>query len=258
MHAELADGTPIYAPLGILPVDDDGRRVQCHLCGRWLKQITAGHLRRHGIDRDTYRDLIGLKRSNPLQAPELSRRRALIMRRQMQRDPRIRDARFRTAAVGFARPRRATLEERLLRRDRGATVGERRVANERQRRHTRAKKLGFAGLEELLRDRYVRDGASLTAVAVELGASTATVRKDLAHFGIPTRDVAEAMLAGPRAHAQQHRERRSRRLGELGFATLPEYIAARKAEGATYTAMAAELGIHERTLGRLRAAGALR
>jgi hypothetical protein len=46
--AVLADGTPAFAPIGGVVVDDG--RVVCHLCGRALRSVTA-HLRVHGYTK---------------------------------------------------------------------------------------------------------------------------------------------------------------------------------------------------------------
>ncbi len=42
----LADGTRYYGELGRVACDRDADRVQCHLCGRWLKTVGGSHLLR--------------------------------------------------------------------------------------------------------------------------------------------------------------------------------------------------------------------
>jgi hypothetical protein len=175
----------LYAPIGRLLVSDDGRQVLCHLCGMWFRQLTAGHLRTHGLDAKTYREQMGLRRSNPLMAPELSRRRAEVMRTAMRRDPRLREAHQLVDAVGFPRRRVATEEERIARRAAGQAEGARRRAAAEQRREARARELGYASLHDLLLDRYVREGRGIRPLARELGTSQASVKRELAAAGIP-------------------------------------------------------------------------
>jgi hypothetical protein len=55
----LDDGTPIYAPIGEML--QDGDRVRCHLCGRWLRMVAEQHLiAAHGMTTDEYRELFRL------------------------------------------------------------------------------------------------------------------------------------------------------------------------------------------------------
>lgn len=45
----LPDGTPCVGEIGVLATDDAADRVQCHLCGRWLRALAGSHLStRHG------------------------------------------------------------------------------------------------------------------------------------------------------------------------------------------------------------------
>jgi hypothetical protein len=62
----LADGTPYFAPLGELAYDADEDRVQCHLCGDWLRIIGGAHLiKRHGWTLSQYRAAFALLRGEP-------------------------------------------------------------------------------------------------------------------------------------------------------------------------------------------------
>jgi hypothetical protein len=55
----LDDGTPIYAPIGEML--QDGDRVRCHLCGRWLRMVAGQHLiAAHEMTTDEYRELFHL------------------------------------------------------------------------------------------------------------------------------------------------------------------------------------------------------
>ncbi len=85
----LPDGTGLHAPYGRLVSDSGTGRVCCHLCGRWFVSL-GGHLRRHGHNAESYRDLIGLCRSRPLVAETLSRSIATRQRRAYRRSPALR------------------------------------------------------------------------------------------------------------------------------------------------------------------------
>ena len=70
----LADGTPVFAPLGTL-VRDGEERVQCHLCGRFLRMVGGTHLRvGHGWTLDAYREAFELPRREPTCSLDLSNR----------------------------------------------------------------------------------------------------------------------------------------------------------------------------------------
>src|SRR5450755_2444365 len=74
----LADGTPFYAPIGEVAADDS--RVACHLCGRWLRSVTA-HLKAHSWSKDAYCYAFGLERGQPLEGAETRKLRARGARR---------------------------------------------------------------------------------------------------------------------------------------------------------------------------------
>jgi hypothetical protein len=63
----LADGTPCYAPIGEVLLDDS--LVVCHLCGRALRSVTA-HLRVHGWTKGEYCEAFGLERGQSLEGHE--------------------------------------------------------------------------------------------------------------------------------------------------------------------------------------------
>jgi hypothetical protein len=67
--------TWLYAPLGSMLHADGGERVVCHACGEQLSAVSAGHLRRHGLDPASYRARLGLNRKASLLAPALALRR---------------------------------------------------------------------------------------------------------------------------------------------------------------------------------------
>jgi predicted nucleic acid-binding Zn-ribbon protein len=75
----LDDGTVYFAPLGEMRYAED--RVQCHLCGRWLKLVGGSHLvRKHGITTGQYRELFHLYAVTTTAAPEFSARKSRRMR----------------------------------------------------------------------------------------------------------------------------------------------------------------------------------
>ena len=70
----LADGTPFFAPLGTV-VRDREERVQCHLCGRFLRVVGGTHLRvGHGWTLDAYREAFELLQREPTCSLDLSHR----------------------------------------------------------------------------------------------------------------------------------------------------------------------------------------
>ena len=83
-----SDGTPLFAPRGELAQEVEGSAVQCHLCGRWFRQLASSHLlHAHGLAAADYRLLLGLTRRHPLQACAVSERCAEQLRRQIAADP---------------------------------------------------------------------------------------------------------------------------------------------------------------------------
>lgn len=57
-------------PRGEIVFDEAGERVQCHVCGSWLKALNA-HLRLHGLDASTYKEAYDLNRTASLWPPAL-------------------------------------------------------------------------------------------------------------------------------------------------------------------------------------------
>jgi predicted nucleic acid-binding Zn-ribbon protein len=67
----LPDGTVYFGTLGELAYDED--RVQCHLCGGWLKLLGGQHLlRAHGWTTEEYRNAFQLVRDAPTCSLDLS------------------------------------------------------------------------------------------------------------------------------------------------------------------------------------------
>jgi hypothetical protein len=176
------DGTPLFAPRGELPVEDGGGRVQRHLCGRWFRQLGSSHvLYGHGLTAADYRVLAGLRPRHPLQSPDLSALRAARLRGLIATDARL----IKGMAAGTALARTGELQRKAeqarrardvsVERERqlaasGARLGSARAAAYRERRDRRARALGFAGLEDFYRSRYLRDRVRLERLAGELRA----------------------------------------------------------------------------------------
>jgi rubrerythrin len=79
----LDDGTEYFAPLGEMRCEEE--RVQCHLCGRWLKLVGGSHLvRKHGITAAEYRELFHLYAVTTTAAPEFSARKSSCMRAKIE------------------------------------------------------------------------------------------------------------------------------------------------------------------------------
>ena len=258
----LPDGTPYYAPLGELPVDTDAGLVQCHLCGYWFRQLHHPHLGRHGYTVDEYREAFGLRARHPLQAPDLSELRSQTMRRLLQSDERVRagvrvglemarSGRLYALRVEADASRASRLEAVRVRQATALAMGEVRTQRLVAEREQRVRELGHTDLRAYLEAAHVVQRRPLADIARELGVGVGTVARDLARLDIARIPATEARAAGRRQWASVHAERRARRLRELGFATLEEYLADRSNLGQTQDAMAAELGVHVRTLRRL-------
>lgn len=270
----LPDGTPCFAPPGELPLDVDGTRVQCHLCGVFYRALGA-HLRgRHGWPAERYRETFGLSRGRPLQAPDVSARQEAALRRRMHEDPRIKEgmAAGRALARSGALPRLARptheksvrpLERRRVDVATGSRLGSERACRLRQQREERARGLGHSGLEAYFRARYRREGATVRAVAVELGVGESTVIADMDLLGIPRRPQAERLARGRsalRAKRETQREAVRARARALGFSSLAAYLRDRHHErGWRRADIARELGLpaNRSSLARLLAAEAV-
>ncbi|EPY03504.1 MucR family transcriptional regulator [Magnetospirillum fulvum] len=67
---EQGDGLP---PIGQIVYSDDGTKVQCHVCGRWLGALNT-HIKTHGLDGDSYKERYGLARGASLLPPATQER----------------------------------------------------------------------------------------------------------------------------------------------------------------------------------------
>lgn len=60
---------PDLPPLGHLVGDDDGSRLQCHVCGGFYRRIGTHAKMGHGLDGNAYREQFALNRTVSLDAP---------------------------------------------------------------------------------------------------------------------------------------------------------------------------------------------
>ena len=256
----LPDGTAYYAPLGELPVDTDEGRVQCHACGRWFRQLNHAHLRLHGMTAEEYRRAFGLRRRHPLQAPDLSELRSRTMKRLRVDDERVKSG-MRTA-LELARSGRlvelrlagnaeTSLEATRIRRATAVAMGNARAEALRTERERRARELGYTSLRAYLEQAHTVDRRALADIGRELGISDGTVARELTRLGIPRIPLGESRAIGRRAWAAKHATGREERLRSLGYATLEQFVADSRRRGLTQNDMAAQLGVHVRTLRRV-------
>lgn len=68
----MQEGRPDLPPIGAVLFDDDGSRIQCHVCGAFMVRLPS-HIRRlHGLNADQYKEQFGLARTTPLWSPQAS------------------------------------------------------------------------------------------------------------------------------------------------------------------------------------------
>ncbi len=194
----LADGTPCYAPIGEVMTDD--ALVCCHLCGRWLRSVTA-HLKGHGWTKDAYCEAFGLERGQPLEGPATRRLRAAALASRLVFDPAIRSG----SATGRQRARTGELA-----RDAAAAATGRRLPEQRRRKAVRAlTAIPPAAIAQANRERGDRQLAGLAATAARQQGYP-----DIGAFVLArTRDGAS--LAAISRAAGLHKDWLSRHLGRI-------------------------------------------
>ena len=94
--------------------------------------------------------------------------------------------------------------------------------------------LGFADVASYLRERHLMWHWSVNAIATEIGFSNHTVNAAFRRHGL-----AQVSHASKRHAARQRAEQVAAR---LGYATITDYIAQRRAQGWTWKAISAESG----------------
>lgn len=207
--------------MGELLVDGDEGLVCCGLCGRWFRALPS-HLRAHDWTADDYRAAFGLNAQRPLQAPAVSRVQSARFTRQLETDRRVQAG----MRKGLAMARSGELNElgrvadaergRALERRRrtvaqGGRLGRARAERFRKERERRARALGYAGVEDLLRRRYLEQGALVAELADALGCAEITVIAEMDRLGIPRRAQQQRLSEGRRALAAKWAELRGER-----------------------------------------------
>jgi hypothetical protein len=251
--AVLADGTPSYAPIGV--VVREGQWVLCHLCGRWFRSVLA-HLRSHGWDHVAYREAFGLERNQPLEGGDTQALRAASMRQRRAIDSAVRagcavgqewvrSGALTTAAAEAARGRRQPEQRRrkTLRTLAGIdpasrAAGSRRRADRRLRQVAQgaAERLGYPDIAALVRDR-VAAGASLAAISREAGLHKDWLCRHL--------NTVDPVVAGQVSRAPHRADARwAPVVARLGFADVAAYLTDRHVvRRQTVHAIVAETGL---------------
>jgi hypothetical protein len=253
-----ADGTAYFAPVGELVADGDF--VLCHLCGRWLRSVTA-HLRSHGWTKVGYCEAFGLERGQSLEGAATRKRRAAAFSARLIFDPAVRagseqgQARARSgelALAAAAAARGRPLPEQRRRKARLAQArrpqsGSADANRARAARHlasvaaAAAAKGGYADIGALVRARTA-EGASLAAISREAG-----LHKDWLSRHLNGLDPDAAAVA--RARTADADDRWLPVLARLGFGDVARYLRVRHGqEHRTVNQMAAEVGMSYHTV----------
>ena len=66
---------PIFGELGVLAVEFDGSRIQCHACGGWFRFLASHVTQGHRLTADEYRAVFGLRTQTGLMSPTMKERR---------------------------------------------------------------------------------------------------------------------------------------------------------------------------------------
>ena len=268
----LADGTEFYAPLGEVVIDGD--RIVCHLCGRWLRSVTA-HLRAHRWTKTEYCAVFGLERSQSLEGAATRKLRAMAFEARLLFDPAVREG----SAAGRARARSGALardaaaaacgrplpEQRRRKAMRAlAGVSRAAIADANKARATRqiaeiaaqvAGKAGYATIGDLVRAR-IAQGASLAAISREAGLDKDWLSR---HLGALDPLAAAGAALAPRAETAAAPDGTSHQCGadarwtaallRLGFTDVDSYLRERhSAAHLTVNQIAAEVRMSHHTV----------
>jgi hypothetical protein len=262
---ELADGTSYVGQVGVLAYDPDADRVQCHLCGRWLRALPAHLVLKHDWRPDAYREAFGLLRGQPLQAAGVSDRQRALARARYQHDPRVADALGRAdelraqgvlqAAVRATAGRDQPLAKRRIHADASRRGARARLKQRNARLEQRARELGFADLSAYLQARAIDQWQPAPAIGAELRIGADTVRSLLA-ARVPARAGDADRRTGAAHYWQGYRNRAeahaTARAAELGYPDLAACLRDRYVvrEG-SFSDLQELLEVSRRTVGRL-------
>jgi len=248
----LADGTPYFAPLGAVTVEES--LVVCHLCGRALRSVTA-HLRAHGWTKQAYCEVFGLERGQSLEGPETRKLRAAAFTARLLFDPAVRagsaagQQRARAgelardaaaAATGRGHPEQRRQKSRQAHAGAGAALA---VANSgRAAAHLAAVAVavaqaqGYPDLGTFVLARAA-DGASLAAISRAAGLHKDWLSRHLADVDPRAAAAVPRLRPGPDARWRPA-------LARLGFPDVPSYLCDRHVrQHWTANAIAAETGL---------------
>jgi len=248
-----SEGVAHFAPIG--EVVADGDFVLCHLCGRWLRSVTA-HLRWHGWTKVSYCEAFGLERGQSLEGAATRKLRAASFSARLIFDPAVRAG----SEQGQARARSGVLAQAAAAAARGRPLPEqrRRKARLAQARRPQsgsadanraraaqhlasvaaaaAARAGYADIGALVRARTA-EGASLAAISREAG-----LHKDWLSRHLPNLDPDAAAVARSRTAAADDRWLEA--LDKLGFADVARYLRDRHdREHRTVNQIAGEVGM---------------
>ena len=246
-----ADGTGLHAPYGELVRDEATGDVCCHLCGRWFTFL-GGHVRVHGLDADSYRELAGLGATRALASRDLSER---VRTRQRARYAADADARQQLAAgqemarsgLLAGRERAGWRGERTdevpleRRRERARQLACGRATSDSRREQAQAerlRKLGYDDLSSYLQRAYAA-GGSLESLGRATGLGRVRLRDALVEAGVELRASGVNTDAGKRARADYADARAARR---VGVSDLYGWMVARRDEGWTLQQLALVVG----------------
>ncbi len=253
-----ADGLAYFAPIG--EVVAEGDFVLCHLCGGWLRSVTA-HLRAHGWTKVGYCEAFGLERGQSLEGAATRKLRAAAFSARLIFDPAVRagseqgQARARSgelaqAAAAAARGRPLPVQRRRkarLAQARRPQSGSADANRARAARHlasvaaAAAAQGGYSDIGALVRARTA-GGASLAAISREAG-----LHKDWLSRHLPRLDPDAAAVA--RSRTADADDRWVPVLAELGFTDVRRYLRARHdGEHRTVNQIATEVGMSYHTV----------
>ncbi len=253
-----AEGLAYFAPIGEIVADGDF--VVCHLCGRWLRSVTA-HLRSHGWTKVGYCEAFGLERGQSLEGAATRKLRAAAFSARLIFDAAVRagsergQARARSGALAeaaAAAARGRPLPEQRRRKARLAQAGRPQSASADANRARATQHLASAAAAAAAQSGYADIGALVRARTAE-GASLATIsrqaglHKDWLSRHLPRLDPAAAAVARARVAAAD--DRWLPVLAGLGFADVARYLQVRHGqEHRTVNQMAAEVGMSYHTV----------
>jgi len=268
----LADGTEFYAPAG--EVVTDGDLIVCHLCGRWLRSVTA-HLRVHRWTKAEYCAAFGLERSQSLEGAATRKLRAAAFEARLLFEAAVREG----SAAGRARARSGALARDAAAAARGRPMPEQRrrkamralagvsrtaIADANKERATRriasltaevASRAGYATIGDLVRAR-IAEGASLAAISREAGLHKDWLSRHLGALD-PAAAAGAALVPGATTAAAADRPRLlsaadarwNAALRRLGFTDVDSYLRDRHtAAHLTVNQIAAEVGMSHHTV----------